>query len=375
MLWIPVVRVGTLTISQDKAGTLMISQDSGNVNDLPGQSGNVNDLPGQSGNVNDLPGQSGNVNDLPGQSGNVNDLPGQSGNVNDLPGQSGNINDLPGQSGNVDDLPNQSPQAGGNAAPADVSDNQKSGTDKQDQQASGTDKQDQQASGTDKQGQQTSGTGATRRRRRNLDTSHYRDSDKTSVHTQPSKDKNYKFYTNQIPFEPNGDYIDNIHATWRGDYDLLDRQTRLIQWLFPTQEMGMNEKAQVLQSDEIEQMKTDDAVKTRLQSSYAMMLDFYGMQVKDAETGEIERGNDWRDRFMALNRSPNNYLRITRIVKSLGLLGFEHYQFPFVKFCLQEVFIDKTLRNAAEGCLELWINAVKDDEKRKTLFEMAYRLK
>ena len=52
-----------------------------------------------------------------------------------------------------------------------------------------------------------------------------------------------------------GDYIDEIHKEWKGDYDRLEWHHGYIQWLFPIRESGMNWHAQELQSHEIEVYK------------------------------------------------------------------------------------------------------------------------
>ena len=233
------------------------------------------------------------------------------------------------------------------------------------------------------------GSQATRSRQRNLDTDSYvspYDNDSNSYsgynfrynpysYLDAPRDKNYQFYTNQIPSKPDGDLIDNIHKNWWGNYTTLERHHGFIQWLFPLQESGMNYQAQILQDDEIEQIKADKAALQRLRTSYVMMLDFYGMQLKDTSTGEIARGTNWKERFDALNHSFHNYLRITRIIKCLGLLGYEHYQFPFVKFCLREIFKTKTLENAETSCMDYWITAVTDPEKMELLYNNATRLR
>lgn len=39
-----------------------------------------------------------------------------------------------------------------------------------------------------------------------------------------SETPNLDFYTGKIKSEPRGDYIDNIHSKWFGDYDRLEVQ-------------------------------------------------------------------------------------------------------------------------------------------------------
>ena len=52
-----------------------------------------------------------------------------------------------------------------------------------------------------------------------------------------------------------------------------------------------------------------------------MMLDFYGMKMVNEETGEIDRTDNFKARYRNLSFSRHNWLRITRILKSLGELN------------------------------------------------------
>lgn len=56
----------------------------------------------------------------------------------------------------------------------------------------------------------------------------------------------------------------------------------------------MNFEAQPLQHHEIEAMLSNDEVIDRVLESYRLMLDFYGMQLKSAETGLLARAEPER---------------------------------------------------------------------------------
>lgn len=71
--------------------------------------------------------------------------------------------------------------------------------------------------------------------------------------------------------------------------------------------------------------------------------------------------------IFVLFSSYHNYLRITRILKSLGEFGYEHLKKPFVEFVLQEALELGTLQNCLESCNNFWIGTIKDDEARKEL--------
>lgn len=71
-------------------------------------------------------------------------------------------------------------------------------------------------------------------------------------------------------------------------------------------------------------------------------------------------------------RNMHNNLRITRILKSLGELGFEHYQAPLVRFFLEETLVKKTLSSVKRSVLDYFLFAVLDKEKRQELVRFAY---
>lgn len=51
--------------------------------------------------------------------------------------------------------------------------------------------------------------------------------------------QNVLFYTNKIRSNPSGNFIDNIHKEWKGNYSLLEVHHGYIQWLFPIREHGL----------------------------------------------------------------------------------------------------------------------------------------
>ncbi|TKS77818.1 Opioid growth factor receptor [Collichthys lucidus] len=117
--------------------------------------------------------------------------------------------------------------------------------------------------------------------------------------------------------------------------------------------------------------KNEDA-KKRLVESYELMLGFYGIRLVNKETGEVKRAENWKERFGNLERNMHNNLRITRILKSLGELGFEHYQAPLVRFFLEETLVKKTLSSVKRSVLDYFLFAVLDKEKRQELVRFAY---
>ncbi|KAM9410710.1 opioid growth factor receptor-like isoform 1-T2 [Pholidichthys leucotaenia] len=169
-----------------------------------------------------------------------------------------------------------------------------------------------------------------------------------------------------------GMFISEIHEDWYGQYDTLEYTQTYIQWLFPLQEPGLNSEAFTLTKEEIEDFHEDKTAKENLLKSYKLMLDFYGIELRDEETGGVKRNKNWEERFDNLNSHTHNSLRITRILKCLGTLGFPHYQAPLVHFFLKETLVHGRLPNIKESILSYFMFAVLDKSERRNLIKYAY---
>jgi len=185
----------------------------------------------------------------------------------------------------------------------------------------------------------------------------------------PNINENFLFYSGKITSQPDGDYIDKIHTKWWGKTDILESHHGYIQWLFPIKEHGLNFESKPLQSHEILKIKADQSCIKRFIKSYELMLHFYGCALKDQGTGELDRHEGWKTQYRNLNSHTHNFLRITRILKCLGELGFEHYKKPFLEHFIKEIWVNKKLTNCAESCEHYWIGTLKNDTDRKELEE------
>ncbi|XP_035387769.1 opioid growth factor receptor-like protein 1 isoform X1 [Electrophorus electricus] len=190
---------------------------------------------------------------------------------------------------------------------------------------------------------------------------------------QPNEYCNLRFYLNKIPLVPDGIYIEEILSKWKGDYDKLEHNHTYIQWLFPLREQGLNFYAQELTQDEIKEFLNMREAKRRFLLAYTIMLDFFGIKLLD-KNGNVARAANWQDRFQHLNESQHNYLRITRILKSLGELGFEAFKLPLVRLLLQEALLEGTLPNMRHSALEYFVYTVRARSQRRGLLRFAQRL-
>ncbi|XP_070595094.1 opioid growth factor receptor-like protein 1 isoform X1 [Erythrolamprus reginae] len=181
---------------------------------------------------------------------------------------------------------------------------------------------------------------------------------------------NLRFYKNKIPFKPDGVYIEEVLNKWKGDYEKLEHNHTYIQWLFPLREQGLNFYAKELTTCEIEEFKKTKEAIRRFLLAYKMMLEFFGIKLID-KTGNVARAANWQERFQHLNESQHNYLRITRILKSLGELGYESFKPPLVKLILHEALVEETIPNIKQSALEYFVYTIRDRRERRKLLRFA----
>lgn len=172
---------------------------------------------------------------------------------------------------------------------------------------------------------------------------------------------NLLFYTDKLLSRPDQLNVSTMLRTWRGDFDTLESRHGYIQWLFPVQSRsGANSQSQELFAHEIAAMVGDAAVRDRVRDAYAMMLEFYGLRLVDNNTGRVERSSDWAARFAHLDSASHNFLRISRILKSIGDLSFERYKFPFLKLLATEIYENGQIQSARGSLREYWSESLRN---------------
>ena len=99
---------------------------------------------------------------------------------------------------------------------------------------------------------------------------------------------------------------------WEGGHDY-------IQWVFPTQQpSNFNPDAPLLSEDDIKIFKADPELQERLELSFARFLAFVGLKY---ENGEVKKADDFETKRAVWRTANHNWLRITRVLTSLRLLG------------------------------------------------------
>jgi hypothetical protein len=125
-----------------------------------------------------------------------------------------------------------------------------------------------------------------------------------------------------------------------------------IQWLFPLREPSpVNPSAPVLDREIIAEFRAHPELVERLRASFLRMLSFYGLEWRD---GAIVRGANFASRSSNwLWPGNHNHLRITRILKSLSLLGLEAEARAFLA-CLGEIYRDEERKPRSSISTETW---------------------
>ncbi|CAN7941749.1 unnamed protein product [Ixodes hexagonus] len=198
----------------------------------------------------------------------------------------------------------------------------------------------------------------------------YRDGYPDNV-DDPGLNENYRFYLNELPSRPDGLLIEDMLSQYWGKYDILEMNHDYMPWLFPTRCKSSNPACQQLQLHEAQSMRQDPVVQGRLLRSYKMMLDFFGLALLDGVKGAVDKAPHWESRFLNLNRSLHNSLRITRILKSLGEVGLEHLKYPLVEFLLKQVLKEQTLSRLQDSLLTYWVHTLRCDNDRRFMLCVA----
>ncbi|XP_010772317.1 opioid growth factor receptor-like protein 1 [Notothenia coriiceps] len=181
---------------------------------------------------------------------------------------------------------------------------------------------------------------------------------------QPNEYRNLRFYLNKIPLVPDGDDIAYSQLMMYMKNSVDARK------LFPLREQGLNFYAHELTQEEIKEFQSTREAKRRFLAAYSLMLDFYGIKLLD-KSGNVARAHNWKERFQHLNESQHNYLRITRILKSLGELGYEAFKAPLVHLFLEESLSHNTLPSMQHSVLEYFVYTIRLPATRRRLLRYA----
>jgi hypothetical protein len=149
------------------------------------------------------------------------------------------------------------------------------------------------------------------------------------------------------------------------DDERLEHVHDYIQWLFPLDEpSGPNPDAPLLTPDDRATFSRDAELRLALGESLRRMLAFFGFRLEErAGAPVVERAADFHERKRVwLRPHSHNHLRLTRILRSLCLLGLGGHARSFFACLTQMAGAD---RESIGGVpFRFWADAVKEASGR-----------
>ncbi len=103
-----------------------------------------------------------------------------------------------------------------------------------------------------------------------------------------------------------------------------------IQWIFPLDEKSDYAHSPILEENGIMNFSKSLGCQKNIVRSFDMMLDFYGLRHDGTKVVRLDSFDERKKRW--LERENHNFLRITRMLKSLILLGQEKRALAFWHF-------------------------------------------
>jgi len=139
----------------------------------------------------------------------------------------------------------------------------------------------------------------------------------------------------------------------------LEETHDFIQWLFPLPEQSSaNPDAPLLSEADIQQFVADNELRLELLQSLKVVLRFFGFAVGgSSESPRISRADDFSTRqAIWLHPFNHNFFRISRILRSLTLLGCHAYAAAILE-CLEGVYAESRGKIGPKT-IQYWRNAV-----------------
>jgi hypothetical protein len=140
------------------------------------------------------------------------------------------------------------------------------------------------------------------------------------------------------------------------DDEVLENTHDYIQWWFPLDEpSNFNRHAPVASRAEFEELQGDEPVMAGVELAMHRILRFYGLRLEPS--GAIAKAEEWnlRSQNWAFRQSHND-LRITRILKSLCLLGHRAQAEALLAFL--EAIVKERRDPSGQVALRFWRDAL-----------------
>ncbi len=172
-------------------------------------------------------------------------------------------------------------------------------------------------------------------------------------------DMHLEFYRNRLTISVDGGHesvtVDELHGLFSKDADLLERCHCYMQWLFPIDETSSQPP---LTPSDARGIATGMGSSLRYMYSIFMMLRFYGMTIRDMNVPRITVQD--HDRFhIFLVSSRHNWRRVSRILRSMALVGLRRVAVALLAALEEQVYTTKTLWCARDAYTGYWVKAIE----------------
>lgn len=155
----------------------------------------------------------------------------------------------------------------------------------------------------------------------------------------------------------------SLEDMWKWDEDRLERGHTYIQWMFPNDEASKKVPGSpVLTESVIAEFRGDVDLRKRLLKSFNVFVDFLGLHpeiiYQDNKRLRFEKNADFESKSSNwLNQGNHNHLRITRVIRSLKLLGCGKVADKFYESLMQ--IAEENPGKISETTKQFWKEAVE----------------
>lgn len=159
-------------------------------------------------------------------------------------------------------------------------------------------------------------------------------------------------------YEDSGFPYDWEDIIFNWDTNKMETTHDYIQWMFPLPEPSQyNPDAPLLTEDDITLFKSNPDLMDRIERSLKKFLEFMGLSlVKFGQQWIVAKSSEFSNRRGSVWASFNhNWLRITRVLKCLKLLGRDDLAMAFFS-CLRQL---RDREGIGSTSFEYWENAVR----------------
>ncbi len=150
----------------------------------------------------------------------------------------------------------------------------------------------------------------------------------------------------------------SLATLWGFSDDQFESIHDFIQWMFPLREPSrFNPGAPTLTDADIAAFRSEPVLRENLLKSFRVFLAFLGLAYED---GRVVRADDFQEKPSVWRYPNHNWLRITRVLISMRLLGLEDASRAFFE-CLEELQRQGDARITPET-FAYWKDAARPNE-------------